>query len=65
MIPPDAPSPTPPRQAVCALCDGPLGGNQLRCDACIAAAHRAIARARGGVVRPSDILRERGLVESN
>jgi hypothetical protein len=58
------PSTTPTQvtdNATCTDCDGPLGGNRLRCPDCVKAAEQAIRESGGRTVRPSDIagVRER------
>ena len=53
-------APINPREnAACTDCDGPLGGNKLRCPPCVRAAEIAVQEANGGTVRPSDIARVR------
>lgn len=63
MMLPDDPPPAhpfePPAITRCTHCDGPLDGNRLRCPSCVAATWKAIERAGGKTVRPSDIDRER------
>lgn len=49
----------PATVSACLQCDGPLGGNQLRCPDCVQAAEQAVREARGQVVRPSAIARAR------
>lgn len=62
MIQPDTTPFTPRLPETCALCDGPLSGGRLCCPACVEAGHRASAkRQHGASVRPSDVLRERGM----
>ena len=54
------PSTPAPRRVVCDICGQDVPPGPLRCAACVAAAHEAIRRADGAVVRPSDILTARG-----
>ena len=53
---PDWTAPTDaPANSACCQCEGPLGGNRLRCDPCVEATHKAIELAGGAAVTASMI----------
>lgn len=57
--PPTHPFDPPARVTACLQCGGDLGGRRWCCDACVAASWKAIERAGGKTIYPSDIDRER------